>query len=136
MTNILDTTANKFIGQGLIFPIQLNENGRPDIVGGKELIQASFVAILSTYLGTRFFLGEFGSKIEDLLQEPNDLITEVLAKEFTSQAINIWDNRVIIDSVTTDKPSDNKLNIRISYRILNTKIEDTFIFPYYSQLIY
>lgn len=132
----VDTTSDKFIGKGLIFPIVLNASGRPDIKGGKELLEASMVNILSWTIGTRFFLGEYGTNLEQLLQEPNDITTQALVKHYTAEVIAKWEQRVEILEVQLLSKDDYSLDISIVYKIKNTKLEETFIFPYYSQLIY
>lgn len=132
----IDSTADKFIGKGLIFPIQLNSSGRAEVKGGKELLESSLRNILAFVLGTRFFLGEFGTKLEILLQEPNDLITQNLLKDFTVGVIAKWEKRLEVVNIDLESRSDVELHIRITYRIVGTKLEDTFIYPYYSQLIY
>ena len=132
----LDATANGFIGKGLIFPILLNNQGRPDIGSGKELLESSFKNILSWAPGIRYMLGEYGTKLEQLLQEPNDDITRSLVKHFTVEVIEQWEKRVEVLDVKFLSREEHKLNIQITYRVKNTKIQDSFIFPYYSQIIY
>lgn len=132
----IDDTGNEFIGQGLIFPIQLSKMGSPNIGGGKDLLESSIKAILSWNIGTRFFLGEFGTRLEELLQEPNDLITQVLVKHFTVEVISKWEKRLEVLDVELTERTDNSINIKIRYKVINTKISETFTFPYYSQLIY
>jgi len=131
----MDTTIDKFIGKGLIFPIKLNSGGKPDISGDSQLLEASLRNILSWTTGTRFFLGEYGTRLEQLLQEPNDLVTEVLVKHFTVEVVEQWDKRLEILEVKLERRSEISLHIRINFRVKNTKIENSFIFPYYSQLI-
>ena len=132
----IDSTANKFIGKGLVFPIQLNNHGGTEPKGGKELLESSLRNILSFTIGTRFFLGEYGTKLELLLQEPNDLITQSLLKDYTVGVIAKWEKRLEVLKVELESKSDVELDIRITYRIVGTKLENTFIYPYYSQLIY
>ena len=134
--SVLDNTADKFIGKGLIFPIKLDSSGKGVISGGKELLESSMRNILAFVIGTRFFLGEFGTKLELLLQEPNDLITQNLLRDYTVGVIAKWEKRLEVTNVELESKSDVELHIRITYRIIGTKLEYTFIYPYYSQLIY
>ena len=46
---------NKFIGSGLIFPIELNEHGRPDTVNDIRLIRSSILNIINWPTRIRFF---------------------------------------------------------------------------------
>jgi len=132
----IDVTADKFIGKGLVFPIQINASGRPDIKGGFDLLRSSLENILSWTIGTRFFLGEYGTMLETLIQEPNDLVTQSLVRTLTVDVITKWEKRLELLDVTLESRNDYQLNISIRYKVKNTKLEDTFVFPYYSQLIY
>ena len=130
------STATKFLGKGLNFPIIINGSGRADLVEGKELLESSLRHILSWAIGTRYFLAEFGSNLEQLLQEPNDQISRALVKNYTTDVISQWDKRIDLLDVTILNKNDNSMNLFITYRIKQTKIEDSFIFPYYSQIKY
>lgn len=133
----MDKTAlNTFLGMGLVFPIQLDTTGKPPIEGGFTLIESSIKVILSWAIGTKYYLGEFGSRLEHLLQEPNDDVIKALVKHFTVDVISQWEKRVELLEVKLDSRSDNIIAIFIKYRIKNTKLENSFIFPYYSQIIY
>jgi len=130
----LDKVTTQFMGQGLTFPIKLNIKGRPNIVSGKELLESSLSQILSWNLGTRFMLGEYGTKLEQLLQEPNDAIAQSLVKHYTVEVISLWEKRLEVLDVILLIKQDNLLSIQISYIVKSTKLEDSFVFPYYSQL--
>lgn len=132
----IDQTANNFIGKGLTFPIELNSSGRPDIKGGVDLLKSAITDILSWTVGTRFMLGEYGTRLEQLLQEPNDLVTQSLVKHFTVEVISKWEKRLEVLEVKTINQTDYLLHIYIKYKVKNTKEEGSFIFPYYSQLIH
>jgi phage baseplate assembly protein W len=130
-----DNTVKDFIGGGLVFPIKL-VNGKPPIDTGTELIESSLRDILSWVFGTRFFLGEYGSKTHHLLQEPDDGVSASLLKLFTTGTIERWEKRVTNTSVVIIKSKPGVMVIRLSYQIVNTQITGSFIYPYYSQLIY
>ena len=130
-----DNIANTFIGKGLVFPIIL-QNGRPIISGGKELLEASLRDNLSWVLGTKFFLGEYGSKIEYLLQEPDNGASAALLRYYTEGVIKQWEPRVTNVIAKIISRSKGVIHIKLFYQITNTKITGSFIFPYYSQLIY
>lgn len=132
----IDSTANAYIGTGIIFPITLSNFGRPNVVGGKDLIEASMRDILAWSLGTKFFLGEYGGKLEQILQEPNDLVQKTLINDFTVGLINTWENRVQVLSASLTDKEYGIIYISIAYQIKNTKITGSFVYPYYSQIIF
>lgn len=130
-----DNTADNFIGKGLTFPIKL-VNGKPPIEGGVELLESSLRDILSWVLGTRFFLGEYGSKLEYLLQEPDDGVSAALLRYYSIAVIKAWEKRVEVTGVTVIKRTQGVMLIQLNYQITNTQITGAFIYPYYSNLIY
>lgn len=130
-----DNTAINFIGRGITFPIKL-ENGKPPIDGGKALVESSLRDILAWVLGTRFFLGEYGGKIEYLLQEPDTAVSAALLRYYSVALIKLWEKRVDNIGVKIIRREPGKMLIRLQYKITNTQISGAFIYPYYSQLIY
>ena len=130
------STKNKFIGSGIIFPIILNQYGRPDIISDKELIKASINMILKWRVRTRYFNEAFGSRIEDLLEEPDDSITKALLRLFINESIVKWEKRVDIHRIDLVNAEPNRIDARLFYRIKNTKDEDLMIFPFYKTINY
>lgn len=131
----IDNTANNFIGKGLTFPIVLT-NGKPAIDSGKVLIEASLRDILAWVIGTRYFLGEYGGKLEFLLQEPDNNVSAALLRYYTAGLIAQWEKRVENVGIRVLRRQPGVMYIRLDYRITNTQITGSFIYPYYSQLIY
>lgn len=127
--------VKNFIGNGLIFPIQLN-NGSGILDTGFNLIRASIKSILSFTLGTRFFLGEFGSRLEELEEEPNDEVLDNIINVFVIDAITLWEKRVQTISTEIIHVNDTQINISITYQIKNSQTVDNFIYPFYKQIIY
>lgn len=124
-----------FIGSGLTFPIQL-ENGKGKLFTGFELVRSSLRMILAWPYGHRFLLGEFGSRIEELLEEPNDEILKNILETFIIDAISDWEKRVEVISVDIQDKTATELTVNLTYRIVNTQSVDNFIFPFYRQIIY
>lgn len=122
-----------FIGRGIIFPIEL-ANGRAIIRSGFELIRSSINSILGWPLGNRFFLSEFGSRLDELLEEPNDDVLFNLINTFVIDAVNEWEKRVELLSVGLERMNDHTLHITLYYKILNSQQTDTYIFPFYKNL--
>jgi len=130
-----DETLVKFIGKGMVFPIELT-NGRANLETGSELIQSSIKNIFAYTYGDRFFLHEFGALLEGLLEEPNDQVLQKTIQHYVVDAIFKWEKRVEPVSTFITKVNDRKVNISLTYRIRNSKLVDTFVFPYYPKLIY
>lgn len=127
--------VQNFIGNGITFPINLT-NGRVGLDTGFALIRASIINILSFHVGNRFFLGEFGSQLEDLIEEPNDEILQNTINTFVVDAITKWEKRIstISASLVQDDPASITLNL--TYQIVNSNTIDNFIYPFYKAIIY
>lgn len=130
--------SNKFVGSGIVFPIILNSEGRPDIVTNIPLLNNSIITILSWPYSQRFFNEMFGSRISELLEEPNDEVTKTLLSHFVVDALTQWERRIVINNSGVKIFSYNRerVDIQITYRINSTKVEETFIFPFYKEIIY
>lgn len=126
----------KFIGAGLVFPIVLQESGRPAIHNDITLINASIHHILSWPIRNKFFNENFGSRLEELLEEPNDGVLQTLIRQFTIDALEKWENRIEVIDIITERTASTKINIQIKYRVRNTRVEETFIYPFYREIIY
>jgi hypothetical protein len=124
------------IGKGLVFPIQLTPEGRPPISSDLTLLDSSIRIILSWYVGTRFFLGSFGSALEQLLREPKDETLASLVKFYTKDAISKWETRVELLDVELINQDIYSLTIHIAYKVKSTGITNTLVFPYYTQIPY
>lgn len=127
---------DRFIGGGLTFPIVLDEEGRPEIKTDTGIIEASINHILSWALGTRFFNEGFGSRLSELLEEPHDGVLRTLLRRFVIEALADWERRVDIIEIEISDTKNAKIDIYIRYRVTNTQIEETFIFPYYREIIF
>ena len=129
---------NKFVGSGIIFPIEINGEGRPDIHTNTTLLNNSIQTILNWPYSQRFFNEMFGSRINELLEEPNDEITKTLLSHFVVDALTQWEKRILINNSGVKIVSFNRevVNVEITYRINSTKVEETFIFPFYKEIIY
>lgn len=127
---------NIFIGSGIIFPIELNSEGRPTVHNDMDLVISSVKNILYWVKRTRFFNQSFGSRVHEIIEEPDDSVTKSLLRQFIVDAITDWDKRVDISHSDVEITSnrDGKVKAILKIRIRNTDIEDTFIFPFYNNI--
>lgn len=131
---ILDKTPiQRFIGQGIVFPLVLS-NGKTPIVSGFELIRSSIRMILGWPNGTRYYLAEFGSRLEELLEEPNDEVLKAVVRTFVIDAITDWEKRIYLVSSEIVNVTPTRVDIQLTYRVVNSQTEDTYIFPFYRKI--
>lgn len=126
--------TNKFIGSGILFPLEINSSGRPDYVNDSRLIVCSINQILNTPANTRFFNENFGCRINELLDEPNDGVSNTLLRAFIVECLTLYEPRIILNSVEITNYDLFKVNIKLTYTITNTKQEESMVFPYYKEV--
>lgn len=114
---------------GLAFPVQLVD-GKHTLTEGLELIKSSIKIILSWPLRTRKFNGEFGSRIFETIEEPNDDVLMALVRRFTLDALGKWESRIELISMDISRDMD-KLNINLVYKVKDLDIQDSLFYNYY-----
>lgn len=63
-------------------------------------IRQSVQDILSTPTGTRVMLSEYGSDLPALVDAPDDALTQIRAVMATAVALEKWEPRITVQSVT------------------------------------
>lgn len=126
----------QYIGKGPVFPIQLNSTGGPILSTGFDLINSSIRLIIAWPYFHRIFLSEFGSRLPDLLEEPNDDLLRRLVEHFSFEALLKWERRIEVLQVDAQRRKSETLDVAITYRLKNTGLEQTFVFPLYTKIIY
>lgn len=111
--------TKQYLGQGLNFPIVL-VNGSAQLSGYQELIESSIKTILSWEVYSRPFNPQFGSRLWQLIGEPNDLILRSLVRRFIVDAISYWERRISLLEVTIGSLEADKIVVNIKYKILST----------------
>lgn len=129
---------NKFIGSGIIFPIELTVDGRPAIHDDVKLINSSIMTIINWPYAHRYFNEQFGCRVFELLEEPNDDISKILLSHFITDSLTMWEKRIKINNsgVRVLRFDNTKVEIELRYRVNATKSEETFIFPFYKEITY
>lgn len=119
------------LGGGIIFPIEL-ENGKPPIRMEEEvLVTSSIKTILGWPIATKYLQGQFGSKNEELLEEPNDQILAALAEQYAVDAIRNWEPRVASVNVVAISNTPDALGLQISINLRSQASSFSFIYPFY-----
>lgn len=132
----MSTVKNRFIGTGITYPIELNSSGRPNYTNSIDLIKSSISMVIYWSRNTRFMNQKFGSRIHEILEEPDDSVSRSLLRFFVKESLEEWEKRIEIIDVDIQNPSDARVDIKIIFQIRNTKEEETYIFPFYKDIIY
>jgi len=110
--------------KGLKFPLEL-VSGKPVLSEGIDLIKASIQHIVTWPLGTANYEDYFGSKIGELIEEPNDIILMALTQRYVVDSISNWENRVILKKLTFYRPDAVSLIVNMEYNIKSENIDDS-----------
>jgi phage baseplate assembly protein W len=112
---------NDLIGSGGLYPIQITQNsqgltGWYPVKGDPKLIENNLFSLITYQIGQRFRQEEFGTRLEECLEEPNTQALAYLVDEFLKSAINEYENRIKYVSSSISR-NGSKLNIEFTYRL-------------------
>jgi len=125
-----------FLGTGWDFPPEFRIDQKDTkMISDEEDIESSLNILLSTRLGERVMVPEYGCNLDELLFEglTRTLITYVV--ELIKTAILYHEPRIDvlkIDISETD-PLEGKLIIEIDYKIRATNSRKNMVFPFYKE---
>lgn len=121
------------IGVGIKYPLQPSNTYKKDLakVSSIYAINQSIYIILSTRVGERFFLPEFGTRLYEYLFEPNTYIVKDLVRDEILRCLKMWEQRIENIQVTvTDKNDEgNYLICTIDYKVKDTMETGSFVYP-------
>ena len=115
---------------------QYDPQTKPLLIDESAVYQ-SIYNILTTKLGTRLFLPEFGSELEDILFEPMDELAELALLHAVSTAIYRWDPRVQLDMARSAIVADydnHKYDVTLVFKMLGVSDVYTQDFEFIGEL--
>lgn len=121
-----------YLGIGMKLPIGL-VGGAAETVSGSLCVEQSIMSILTTPIGSRFFLYDYGSRLDELLFEPNDIVLEDLLRLFIFESLIKWEKRAKFTDIEFGF-SDVRVDCVIKYKLLPSNEINSFIFPFYRKL--
>lgn len=124
----------KFLGIAVKHPVDV-ANGKIRLAEGINAVQQSIISILNTPIGSRFMLPEYGSRLHELMFEPNDEVLISMMRLFIRDAISEWEKRVTFDDAQFTI-SVESVEVLLSYKVLNSNEIESFIYPFYRKLKY
>lgn len=126
--------TDTFLGEGWSFPPHFDKKtGQLVMTTGVTDINKSLEILLSTRLGERIMLPNYGCNLEELLFQPLDVTLKTYIKELITTAILYFEPRIDAQKITLD--TTNELNgeilIKIEYIIRITNSRANMVFPFY-----
>ncbi|RPI82098.1 MAG: phage baseplate protein [Chloroflexi bacterium] len=125
----------EFIGQGLTFPLQIDQQGGLALARGVNEIEQAIKIILGTIPGERVMRPEFGCRIHELLFAPNNASTRRLAAFYIEEALKQWEPRIEPTEIEAiqDPSRDGTLLIEIKFKVKDTHDQRSIVYPFFLQ---
>lgn len=103
------------------------------MTSGQEDIDRSLEILLSTALGERVMLPDYGSNMEEMLFEPIDTGLQTLIFDRIKTAILYYEPRIEVEDLVldTDRAAEGMLIITIAYRVRATNSRFNYVYPFY-----
>jgi phage baseplate assembly protein W len=120
------------LGTNLAFPLVLDDKGELELVSGAEGIKQDIIDILTTKLGTRPFLGQYGSRIHELRNILNANILRSIATSYIYEAL-LQEKRIRFNSVEIEQ-QDSRFSAVVYYTIIASTKTDSVIVPFYNEI--
>ena len=123
------------IGIGAIFPIELKENNQGQtgwypVYGDSKLIEENIKALLLYEIGQRLRQEDFGTKLIEVLEEPNTSALSFLVRAYIMQALAKYESRVVVTKISSTR-LNKKLHILLEFRIVELN-QDSFLEAQYN----
>lgn len=123
-----------FLGRGWSFPPTFNRQ----ILGVQMLekeadVASSLEILLSTTLGERIMLPDYGCNLEELLFESLDTTTKTIIADKIETALLYHEPRIDVLKVTlnSEREMEGIVLIEVEYRIRSTNTRYNIVYPFY-----
>jgi hypothetical protein len=128
----MSEVVDEWVGRGPGFPFRPGPDHAFSYVGGMDLIRQSVTTILDTEPGERVMLPSFGCGLRRYLMEPNSLSTRTAMAEDITEALRLWEPRIVLTNVAVTPGEDPSLVwIGIAYERTADRRPDNLVFPFY-----
>jgi len=127
--------AQKFLGVGWKFPVQLDQERKIGLSRFEEKVRESVWIILSTAPRERVMRPDFGCGIHEFVFSPNNTRTIGLVEFQVEEALTRWEPRIDLEEVQaqSDPKDPARLLISIDYRVRGTDSRFNLVYPFYLQ---
>lgn len=127
-------TKESFLGRGWGFPPEFSKNTKSVLLTeDEEDIEKSLEILLSTRLGERIMLPDYGCNLDELLFKPLNLTLKTYVIDLIKTAILYHEPRIDVEKIRIEPSTDNDglLLINIDYRVRVTNSRKNLVFPFY-----
>ena len=125
---------SSFLGTGWGFPPTFDKTTSKLVTSSdEEDIHQSLEILLSTRLGERVMLPEYGCALDEMLFEPLTTTLKTYMRDLIKTAILRFEPRVELLSVDLDDSGEleGRVLIKVEFRIRATNTRSNLVFPYF-----
>ena len=124
----------EYLGRGWSFPPTFNrQRGGVDMLEDEADIASSLEILLTTALGERTMLPQYGCNLDELVFESLDTRMKTLMADKVQTAILYFEPRIEIETVRLDdsRELEGVILIEVVYTVKATNSRFNFVFPFY-----
>lgn len=125
---------NSFLGTGWGFPPEFQKNIKQvKMLQDEEDIESSLEILLTTRLGERVMVPEYGCNLDELVFKPLNLTLKTYIIDLIKTAILYHEARIDVNKISIDPTNElnGELLINIDYTIRSTNSRKNMVFPFY-----
>ena len=126
-----------FLGTGWTFPPAFDKDSASvEMVSDVEDIRQSLQILLSTSLGERVMLPDYGCNLRDFQFEPVNNTFLGFIEDLVRRAILFFEPRIEVENITITEPADSillegKLSIEVEFRVQESNSRSNFVYDFY-----
>ncbi len=125
---------NSFLGRGWSFPPEFKKGTKSvKLQENEEDIKSSLEILLSTRLGERIMVPDYGCNLDELLFKPLNLTLKTYVIDLIKRAILYHEPRIDVNKIAIDPINEleGELMINIDYTVRLTNSRKNMVFPFY-----
>lgn len=127
-------TSKSFLGRGWGFPPEFNRATKAvNMLEDEADIKSSLEILLSTRLGERVMVPDYGCNLDELLFKPLTLTLKTFVIDLIKTAILYYEPRIDLNKIAID-PTDELegvLLINLDYTVRTTNSRKNMVYPFY-----
>jgi uncharacterized protein len=125
--------SSDFLGEGIAFPLNVNEDGLIAMNSLEQHVRQSILLILQTAKSERVMRPDFGAGLNNLAFEPLNQATITLAQHYVKEALIRFEPRIEVLNVevTVTPQQHDRLFIHLHYRVRSTDTTFNLVYPFY-----
>ena len=127
-------TSKSFLGRGWGFPPEFNRATKAvNMLEDEADIKSSLEILLSTRLGERVMVPDYGCNLDELLFKPLSLTLKTFVIDLIKTAILYYEPRIDLNKIAID-PTDELegvLLINLDYTVRATNSRKNMVYPFY-----